>query len=30
VAMINHELTGNGNGRKAIDALIDWVAQSGR
>lgn len=30
VAMINHELTGNGNGRKAIDALLDWVAQSGR
>jgi D-alanyl-D-alanine carboxypeptidase/D-alanyl-D-alanine-endopeptidase (penicillin-binding protein 4) len=28
VAMINHDLTGNGNGRKAIDALIDWVAQS--
>jgi D-alanyl-D-alanine carboxypeptidase/D-alanyl-D-alanine-endopeptidase (penicillin-binding protein 4) len=30
VAMINHDLTGNGNGRKAIDALIDWVAQSGK
>lgn len=28
VAMINHELVGNGNGRKAVDALIDWVAQS--
>jgi D-alanyl-D-alanine carboxypeptidase/D-alanyl-D-alanine-endopeptidase (penicillin-binding protein 4) len=28
VAMINHDRTGNGNGRKAIDALIDWVAQS--
>jgi len=30
VAMINHDLTGNGNGRKAIDALLDWVAQSGK
>jgi D-alanyl-D-alanine carboxypeptidase/D-alanyl-D-alanine-endopeptidase (penicillin-binding protein 4) len=26
--MINHDLVGNGNGRKALDALIDWVAQS--
>jgi D-alanyl-D-alanine carboxypeptidase/D-alanyl-D-alanine-endopeptidase (penicillin-binding protein 4) len=30
VAMINHDLTGNGNGRKAIDALLDWVASSGK
>jgi D-alanyl-D-alanine carboxypeptidase/D-alanyl-D-alanine-endopeptidase (penicillin-binding protein 4) len=28
VAMINHDLVGNGNGRKALDALIEWVAQS--
>ena len=28
VAMINHELAGSG-GRAALDALIDWVAQSG-
>ncbi|KQV89958.1 D-alanyl-D-alanine carboxypeptidase [Massilia sp. Root351] len=27
VAMINHDLTGNGNGRKALDALLDWVAR---
>jgi D-alanyl-D-alanine carboxypeptidase/D-alanyl-D-alanine-endopeptidase (penicillin-binding protein 4) len=27
--MINHDLVGNGNGRKALDALIDWVAQTG-
>lgn len=26
VAFINHDLVGNGNGRKASDALIDWVA----
>ena len=30
VAMINHDLSGSGNGRKAIDALLDWVAQSGK
>ncbi|SFV03534.1 D-alanyl-D-alanine carboxypeptidase/D-alanyl-D-alanine endopeptidase [Pseudoduganella namucuonensis] len=30
VAMVNHELVGNGNGRKAVDALIDWVAQARR
>ncbi|MES2258683.1 MAG: D-alanyl-D-alanine carboxypeptidase/D-alanyl-D-alanine-endopeptidase [Pseudomonadota bacterium] len=29
VALVNHELAGNGNGRKVLDALIDWVAQSG-
>jgi D-alanyl-D-alanine carboxypeptidase/D-alanyl-D-alanine-endopeptidase (penicillin-binding protein 4) len=26
VAFINHDLVGNGNGRKVGDALIDWVA----
>ncbi|MYN05978.1 D-alanyl-D-alanine carboxypeptidase/D-alanyl-D-alanine endopeptidase [Pseudoduganella aquatica] len=30
VAMINDDRTGNGNGRKAIDALLDWVASSGK
>lgn len=30
VAMLNHDLVGNGNGRKAVDALIDWVAQARR
>jgi serine-type D-Ala-D-Ala carboxypeptidase/endopeptidase (penicillin-binding protein 4) len=29
VAMINHELVGNGAGRAVLDALIDWVARSG-
>ncbi|MFM9437113.1 serine-type D-Ala-D-Ala carboxypeptidase/endopeptidase (penicillin-binding protein 4) [Janthinobacterium sp. CG_23.3] len=28
VAFINHELVGNGAGRAALDALIDWVASS--
>jgi len=28
VALVNHELAGNGNGRKVVDALIDWVARS--
>jgi D-alanyl-D-alanine carboxypeptidase/D-alanyl-D-alanine-endopeptidase (penicillin-binding protein 4) len=28
VAFINHELAGNGAGRAALDALIDWVATS--
>lgn len=26
VAFVNHDLAGNGNGRKVGDALIDWVA----
>jgi D-alanyl-D-alanine carboxypeptidase/D-alanyl-D-alanine-endopeptidase (penicillin-binding protein 4) len=26
VAFINHDLAGNGNGRKVGDALIDWIA----
>ncbi|MBY0241459.1 MAG: D-alanyl-D-alanine carboxypeptidase/D-alanyl-D-alanine-endopeptidase [Burkholderiaceae bacterium] len=26
VAFINHDLVGNGNGRKVSDALIEWVA----
>jgi len=26
VAFINHDLVGNGNGRKVGDALIDWIA----
>ena len=29
VAMINSDLAGNGNGRAAVDALIEWVAKSG-
>ena len=29
VAMINSDLVGNGNGRAAVDALIEWVARSG-
>lgn len=29
VAMINSDLAGNGNGRAAVDALIEWVASSG-
>ncbi|OEZ88982.1 D-alanyl-D-alanine carboxypeptidase DacB precursor [Janthinobacterium sp. HH106] len=29
VAMINSDLAGNGNGRAAVDALIEWVARSG-
>lgn len=29
VAMINSDLVGNGNGRAAADALIEWVARSG-
>ena len=29
VAMINNDLVGNGNGRKVLDALVDWVAHSG-
>ncbi|MDC8757952.1 D-alanyl-D-alanine carboxypeptidase/D-alanyl-D-alanine-endopeptidase [Janthinobacterium fluminis] len=29
VAFINHERVGNGAGRAALDALIDWVAASG-
>ncbi|MGK5007539.1 D-alanyl-D-alanine carboxypeptidase/D-alanyl-D-alanine endopeptidase [Janthinobacterium sp. LB2P70] len=29
VAMINSDLVGNGNGRAAVDALIEWVASSG-
>ncbi|PHV26544.1 D-alanyl-D-alanine carboxypeptidase/D-alanyl-D-alanine-endopeptidase [Janthinobacterium sp. BJB426] len=29
VAMINSDLVGNGNGRAAVDALIEWVAKSG-
>ncbi|MDO8074645.1 D-alanyl-D-alanine carboxypeptidase/D-alanyl-D-alanine-endopeptidase [Janthinobacterium sp. SUN176] len=28
VAMINSDLVGNGNGRAAVDALIEWVARS--
>ncbi len=28
VAMINHDLAGNGAGRAALDALINWVAAS--
>lgn len=27
VAMINSDLVGNGNGRAAVDALIEWVAR---
>ena len=29
VAMINSDLVGNGNGRAAVDALIEWVARTG-
>ena len=29
VAMINSDLAGNGNGRAAVDALIEWVARTG-
>ena len=29
VAMINSDLVDNGNGRAAVDALIEWVARSG-
>lgn len=29
VAMINSDLAGNGNGRAAVDALIEWVARNG-
>nr|WP_314606955.1 D-alanyl-D-alanine carboxypeptidase/D-alanyl-D-alanine-endopeptidase [uncultured Janthinobacterium sp.] len=29
VAMINSDLVGNGNGRAAVDSLIEWVAKSG-
>ncbi len=29
VAFVNHDLAGNGNGRKAGDALIDWLATLG-
>ncbi|MGK5080141.1 D-alanyl-D-alanine carboxypeptidase/D-alanyl-D-alanine endopeptidase [Janthinobacterium sp. HLX7-2] len=29
VAMVNSDLVGNGNGRAAVDALIEWVARSG-
>ena len=29
VAMVNSDLAGNGNGRAAVDALIEWVARSG-
>ena len=29
VAMINNDRVGNGNGRKVLDALVDWVAHSG-
>ncbi|CDG80703.1 D-alanyl-D-alanine carboxypeptidase/D-alanyl-D-alanine endopeptidase [Janthinobacterium agaricidamnosum] len=29
VAIINHDLVGNGNGRAVLDALIEWVAASG-
>ncbi|MTW02995.1 D-alanyl-D-alanine carboxypeptidase/D-alanyl-D-alanine endopeptidase [Pseudoduganella ginsengisoli] len=29
VAFINHDLAGNGNGRKVGDALIEWVAAQG-
>ncbi|MES2151623.1 MAG: D-alanyl-D-alanine carboxypeptidase/D-alanyl-D-alanine-endopeptidase [Pseudomonadota bacterium] len=28
VAMINHDLVGDGKGRAALDALVDWVARS--
>ena len=29
VAMINHDLVGDGKGRAVLDALVDWVARSG-
>ena len=29
VAMITSDLVGNGNGRAAVDALIEWVARTG-
>lgn len=28
VVMVNHERTGNGNGRAIVDGMIDWVAGS--
>lgn len=27
VAMVNHDLAGNGNGRAIVDGMIDWVSQ---
>lgn len=29
-AMVNHELAGNGNGRKALDTLLEWIAGAAR
>lgn len=28
VVMVNHDRTGNGNGRAIVDGMIDWVARS--
>jgi len=27
VAMINHDLVGDGKGRAVLDALVDWVSR---